>query len=676
MTPELREKCANTLRFLASDAVQKANSGHPGAPMGLADVAFVLWNKFLRFHPQDPQWPNRDRFVLSAGHASMLLYGLLHLSGYNLSLEELQQFRQWGSRTPGHPEWGVTPGVECTTGPLGAGFGNGVGMALGLKMASARFNTTEHPLLDPFVYIICSDGDAQEGVCAESASLAGHWGLGNLIAIYDQNRITIGGSIELSMDEDVGKRFEAYGWHVQSCDGHDHEAVEVCLQKAQETLLQPSLIVAKTTIAKGAPNKAGTAGSHGSPLGVDEIQQAKKLAGWPLDVEFYVPEETRQVFGQRQRELKVEYDLWQERFEQWRKAYPELAKSWKAHTEHQTPPDLLEKLVARVAGQAGATRKLSQGVIQEAARLVPSMVGGSADLEPSTLSLIQTEKSIVRASLPSNQAADPSFAGRNIHFGVREHGMGSICNGLYLSGAWLPYCATFVVFSDYMRASIRLAAISKIPTIFLLTHDSFWVGEDGPTHQPVEHNWTLRMIPNLNVWRPSDGVETAAAWAHALARPHGNTPSALLLTRQGVIPLNRSTDFDPQIIWNGGYIVADAPSAQPQVTLVSSGSEGGATQSVREHLQAQGVETRHVSMPCLERFTAQTVAYQESILPPSSRIIAIEAGVEGPWYQHADYVIGKNTFGESAPGNVLAEQFGLTAEQLIPKITQWLEQHL
>lgn len=676
MTPELRKKCTNTIRFLAADAVQKANSGHPGAPMGLADVAFVLWHKFLRYHPQDPQWPNRDRFVLSAGHASMLLYGMLHLSGYALSLEEIKQFRQWESSTPGHPEYGLTAGVECTTGPLGAGFGNAVGMALGLKMAQARFNTAEHALLNPRVYLLCSDGDTQEGVCAESASLAGHWGLGNLIAVYDQNRITIGGGIELSMSEDVGKRFEAYGWHVQHCDGHNHEALETCLQKAQEHLLQPSLIVAKTTIGKGAPNKAGTAGSHGAPLGADEIRQAKELVGWPVDVAFHIPDEVKMVFAQRTEELKAGYEQWQTRYEQWQNRHPDLAKLWKVHSDHHVPEDLLEKLVAAVAGQAGATRQLSQIVIQAAARLIPSMTGGSADLEGSNLTLIEDEKSIVRASLDSHQQPDSSFSGRNIHFGIREHGMGAISNGLYLSGHWLPYCATFVVFSDYMRASLRLAAISHIPTIFVFTHDSFWVGEDGATHQPVEHNWALRLIPNLNVWRPADAVETAAAWAHALQRPDGNTPSALLFTRQGVTNLKREAGFDPKIIWKGGYIVADAPSIRPQVTLVSTGSEGGATQAVREHLLGEGIETRHVSMPCLERFKAQSAEYQAALLPQSSKIIVIEAGIEDPWYQYADYVIGKNTFGASAPGKVLAKKFGFTATALLENVTQWLNKKL
>ena len=672
MTPELRELCVNTIRFLAADAVQKANSGHPGAPMGLADIAFVLWNKFLRYNPQDPNWPNRDRVVLSAGHASMLLYAMLHLTGYDLPLEELKQFRQWSSRTPGHPEYGLTPGVECTTGPLGAGFGNAVGIALGLKMAASRFNSAEHAVVDACVYILCSDGDMQEGVCAESASLAGHLKLNNVIAIYDQNRITIGGKIDLSMSEDVGKRFEAYGWHVQYCDGHDHEELETCLRNAKDQCLHPSLIVAQTIIGKGAPTMAGTAATHGSPLGIEEVQRAKEVLGWPLEPLFYIPEEVRLVFAQRADETRHLYQQWQEQHKQWKRNHPELAEQWRSHTEKQTPGNLLEKLIAAVEGVEGPTRKLSQDVIQEAARMIPQMTGGSGDLEPSTLTLIKTENSIIPASLKSRHMPDPSFSGRNIHFGIREHGMGSVSNGLYLSGFWHPFCATFVVFSDYMRPSVRLAAISGLPTIFVYTHDSFWVGEDGPTHQPIEHAWALRVIPNLCVWRPADAVETAAAWAHALQRPGGNHPSALLLTRQGVRKLERPPGFNPKEIWKGGYIVQEAVNAKPQVILISTGSEGGPVQDVRTYLVNKGIPVRHVSMPCLELFKGQSKEYQKYLLPPASKKIIVEAGVSGPWYQYADHVIGQESYGHSAPGEVIAEKFGFTAEHLIRNISNYL----
>ncbi len=673
MAPELREQCVNTIRFLAADAVQKANSGHPGAPMGLADIAFVLWNKFVRYNPQDPHWPNRDRVVLSAGHASMLLYAMLHLSGYDLSLAELQQFRQWSSRTPGHPEYGLTPGVECTTGPLGAGFGNAVGIALGLKMAASRFNTPECAMVDACVYILCSDGDMQEGVCAESASLAGHLKLNNVIAIYDQNRITIGGEIDLSMSEDVGKRFEAYGWHAQRCDGHNHEELEACLQKARDQSQQPSLIVAQTIIGKGAPTMAGTAATHGSPLGTEEVQRAKESSGWPQEPLFHIPPEVRMVFDQRAEETLQLYQQWQEQRQQWKTTHPELAEQWRLHTEKQTPEDLMEKLIAAVEGEEGATRKLSQTVIQEAARLLPQMTGGSGDLEPSTLTLIKADNSVIPASVKSGKLPDPSFSGRNIHFGIREHGMGSVSNGLYLSGFWLPFCATFLVFSDYMRPSVRLAAISHLPTIFVYTHDSFWVGEDGPTHQPIEQAWALRVIPNLNVWRPADAMETAAAWAHALERPDGNQPSALLLSRQGVSNLVRPPDFNPEEIWRGGYIVQEASNADPRIILVSTGSEGGPVQALRNNLESKGIGVRHVSMPCLELFKAQSEVYQYSLLPRTSEIIVVEAGVSGPWYRYADHVIGQETYGHSAPGNIIAEKFGFTAEHMTQNITNWLE---
>ncbi|MBF0279769.1 MAG: transketolase [SAR324 cluster bacterium] len=673
MNPELREKCSNTIRFLAADAVQKANIGHPGAPMGLADAAFVLWNKFLRYNPLDPNWANRDRFVLSAGHASMLLYSMLHLSGYELSLEELKQFRQWGSLTPGHPEYGMTPGVECTTGPLGAGFGNAVGMALGLKMAGARFNTSQHAVINASVFVICSDGDIQEGVCAESASLAGHLGLGNLIAIYDQNEITIGGSIKLSMSEDVGRRFEAYGWDVQHCDGHNHDELEACLQKAKANTLRPSIIVAKTLIGKGAPNKEGTAASHGAPLGDDEIRQGKERAGWPLEPTFLIPEEVRDVFKKRTEENKAVYQKWQEEFQRWQSAHPSLAELWSTHTEHKTPQDLLEKLVNAVRGKEGATRKLSHIVIQEAARLIPGFTGGSADLEPSNLTLIEGEKDIIRSSEESGDLPDPSFSGRNIRFGIREHAMGSITNGLYLSGSWLPFCATFSVFSDYMRGSLRLAAISNIPSIFVYSHDSFWVGEDGPTHQPVEQIWALRLIHNLNVWRPADDIETAAAWAYALKRPDGNCPSALFTTRQGVSNLKRAADFDASLVWKGGYVLTDSGGGDPQVTLISTGSEGSAVQTVRDNLEADGIAARHVSLPCLERFTAQPLEYQASVLPESSKIIVVEAGTSAPWYRYADHVVGRDSFGNSAPGKLLAEKYGFTAAPLTENIKNWLK---
>ncbi|MGK5093244.1 transketolase [Deltaproteobacteria bacterium TL4] len=673
ITSELREKCVNTIRFLAADAIQKANSGHPGAPMGTADIAFVLWNRFLRFNPQGPAWPNRDRFVLSGGHGSMLLYSLLHLSGYALGLEELKEFRQWGSITPGHPEYGMTPGVECTTGPLGTGIGNAVGMALAGKMMGARFNTESVSLVDATIYALCGDGDLQEGVSAEAASFAGHLKLGNLTLIYDSNDITIAGGLKLSMSEDVGKRFEAYGWHVQHCDGHNHEEIAACLTRANQTTLKPSLIIAKTIIGKGAPTKAGTSSIHGSPLGVDELAAAKKAAGWDPERAFFVPQEVRDVFNERNAENLKLYKAWHDVYQKWRQEAPEKAKLWDAHWNGLVPENLLKELVAAVAGKEDATRVLSGQVLQTAAKLVPSLIGGSADLEPSTLTLIKGESSIVPASVSSPQQPDPSFKGRNIHFGIREHAMGAICNGLNLFGSFRSYCSTFAVFSDYMRPTLRLAALSHIPTIFIFTHDSFWVGEDGPTHQPIEQAWALRIIPNLDVWRPADAIETAAAWAYGLSDLAKKTPQALLLTRQNITTLKRAADFKPEEIWKGGYLVAEAEGAAPKVVLLGTGSENGVLQTVREKLQQSGIPTRHVSMPCLERFLAQPQDYQRQLLPKSAVVIAVEAGVSGPWYQFADYVIGRDDFGLSAPGKLLAEKFGFTAEPLTDNIKAWLE---
>ena len=533
---ELRQSCVNTIRFLAADAVEKAKSGHPGAPMGMADMAFVLWNQFLRYDPDDPQWPNRDRFVLSAGHASMLLYSLLHLAGYKLTMEDIQNFRQWKSLTPGHPEYGLTPGVECTTGPLGSGFSNAAGMALGAKMMGARFNSSKDTLIDSRIFVLCSDGDMQEGIASETASLAGHLGLGNLIALYDSNDITIAGDAGLAMSEDVGRRFEAYGWHVQHCDGHNHDKIAVCLEEALRVPMKPSLIVAKTIIGKGAPTKEGTAGSHGAPLGADEIRSAKQALGWEEKPDFYVPDEVREVFEERKKNLKLQHQEWEKRLTNWKKSNPELAELWDSHWDKKLPDNLLNQLIETIDGEEDATRNLSGKVIQKMAELIPSLVGGSADLEPSNKTLIKSAESIRPASSNSNSIPDPSFSGRNIHFGIREHAMGGITNGLALYGAWRPFCGTFAVFSDFMRPSVRLAAISKLSSIFVFTHDSYGVGEDGPTHQPVEQLWALRLIPELEVWRPADAIETAAAWNFCLQNTNDlrKTRSAV----QSIIPVD------------------------------------------------------------------------------------------------------------------------------------------
>ena len=669
MTPaaDLTQRCVHTIRFLAADAVQQANSGHPGTPMGLADLALVLWTRFLRYNPEVPDWPDRDRFVLSIGHASMLQYAMLHLAGYDLSLEDVKQFRQWESRTPGHPEVGLTPGVECTTGPLGAGFGNSVGMALAAKMLAARFNTAEQSLVTSRIFMFCSDGDLQEGISAEAASFAGHLGLGNLIAVYDDNDITIGGRASLSMSENVGERFKAYGWHVQHCDGHNHKAIAGCYENALKATRQPSLIIAKTTIGIGTPTKADTPAAHGAPLGEEEIQQAKATVGWLENEKFLVPDEVRNVFQQRAQEGVREYNAWQQQYQQWRKKNSGQAKQWDLHWNRSVPKNLLKKLSKTLGNKEDATRNLSGMAIQTIAEQVPAFAGGSADLEPSTKTLIKNVESICPSSVDDANLPDPSFVGRNIHFGIREHAMGTISNGMALYGGWLPYCGTFEVFADYMRPSLRLAAISHLPTTFVFTHDSIGVGEDGPTHQPVEQHWALRLIPNLEVWRPADAQEVAAAWYACLESASAETPKALLLTRQKTQALYRPRDFQIQEMLRGGYVVADS-EGDPEVILVSTGSEGGVVQEACKLLMDEGLQIRHVSMPCLERFEQQDLEYQIEVLPPSVFLVVVEAGATRPWYQYADHVIGIDDFGASAPGGELMRHFGFTGADITDEV--------
>ncbi len=668
LTAEQHHLCANTVRFLAADAVQAANSGHPGAPMGMADLAVVLWTRFLRYDPQAPDWKNRDRFVLSAGHASMLLYSMLHLSGYKVSLDDLKQFRQKDSITPGHPEVGLTPGVECTTGPLGAGFSNGVGMALASKMMGARFNQTA-PLVTARTFVICSDGDLQEGVASEAASLAGHLRLGNLVALYDCNDITIGGRASLSMSENVAQRFQAYGWHTVECDGHNPDEIAAALDAAVAESGKPSLVIARTTIGKGAPTKADTSGSHGAPLGPEEIKAAKEAVNWPQEA-FYVPEEVRACFQQRAEANQQEHATWKQTLETWKSGNPEQAAVWDAHWNHTLPDDLLEQLVAAVGDKVDATRNLSGAVIQKIAELVPAFAGGSADLEPSNKTLIKDGGSIRPSENANLDQADPAFAGRNIHFGIREHGMGGITNGMALFGSWLPYCGTFEVFSDYMRPSVRLASLSHLPSVFVFTHDSIGVGEDGPTHQPIEHHWALRLIPGVEVWRPADALETAVAWACSL-EPEADkpNPSALLLTRQTTALLERDDAFEMYDAAAGGYVVRKYVE-DPELILVSTGSEGGIVQEACKELDQEGFSVWHVSMPCLERFEKQAIDYQLSVFPPSATIIAVEAGTTRPWYQYADHAIGIDEFGMSAPGEEIFEAFELNTKRIVEDVME------
>jgi len=657
---ELTAKCVNTIRMLAADAVQQANSGHPGMPMGAAEMAFVLWTRHLRFDPSEPRWLGRDRFILSAGHGSMLLYSMLHLSGYDLGLDDLRHFRQLHSRTPGHPEFHFTPGVEVTSGPLGQGFANGVGFALGQAMLSAKLGRG-NPLEDHFVYAICSDGDLMEGVSSEAASFAGHHRLGRLVYLYDDNGITIDGQTSITFTEDVTRRFEAYGWHVQSVDGHDMEGISRALDAAKAELGRPSLIRVKTVIGFGAPKKAGTPGVHGAALGEEELAATKKNLGWPESPRFLVPDDVRAYWGGVQEEKRALRAAWEDRAKAWRAANAERAAILDAHLERRVPADLRQKLLDG-ADAADATRKLSQAVLQKAAALVPALAGGSADLAESNLTDIKGAGGV--------KAGD--YAGRNVHYGIREHAMGAITNGLAYDGLFIPFGATFLIFSDYMRPPVRLAALSGLQSIFVWTHDSIFLGEDGPTHQPVEQLGALRAIPQLHVVRPADGLETAAAWAHALERRDG--PTALVLTRQKLPKLTRSSS-DTAGLFRGGYVLHEAPGAT--VTIVATGSEVGAAQGALPLLAAKGIQARLVSMPCLQCFDAQPAAYREDVLPAAHRIAVVEAARGLEWWRYAGkdgLVIGIDRFGASAPEKALVEEFGFTPAKIAEKIERWLSQ--
>jgi transketolase len=664
ISPELTRLAVNTIKMLAVDGVEKAKSGHPGLPMGAADYAFTLWSRYLRFNPEDPQWPNRDRFILSAGHGSMLLYALLHLAGYDLPLEELKRFRQFGSKTPGHPEYGMTPGVETTTGPLGQGFANGVGMAIAARMAAEHYNTPEHKIVDHYIYGIVSDGDLMEGVASEAASLAGHLGLGNIIYFYDDNRISIEGSTNLTFTEDRGKRFEAYGWQVLTIDGHDGEAAARAIEAAQADTERPSLIVARTHIAMGSPNKVDTAGAHGEPLGPEEVTATKKNLGWPLEPTFYVPDEVRQLFAARVAELKGVYKAWHAELMAWAKANPGLAAEREAALGKALPADLEEQLLAALSGKPDATRRLSGEMIQKIAKVAPYVVGGSADLAPSTSTLMKGIADIGRGA----------FKGRNFHFGVREHGMGAVINGIALYGGLIPFGATFLVFADYMRPPIRVASIMGVQVIYVFTHDSIFVGEDGPTHEPVEQVASLRLIPGMTVIRPADGPEVAAAWAHALR--HRDGPTALILTRQGVPTIERQAPFSFAAFNRGAYVVAETAGHKPDVVLVGTGSELQFALAAKGALEGAGYAARVVSMPCRELFAKQEEAFRKELIPPAAKKVVIEAGVRFGW---GDIVgcdalfITQDAYGHSAPYKVLMEELGYTNEKVAAKVLAWMQ---
>jgi transketolase len=658
----LARMAVNTIKFLATDAVEKANSGHPGMPMGAADMTFVLWSRFLRYDPKHPQWPDRDRFVLSAGHGCMLLYSLLHLAGFDLPLSEIENFRQWGSKTPGHPEFGHTVGVEATTGPLGQGIGNAVGMALSAKMLGARFNGDER--FDPIshrIFVLASDGDLMEGVSGEASSLAGHLRLDNLIALYDDNRITIEGETGLAFSEEVGTRYEGYGWQVQHVDGHDHEAIAGAIDKALVESAKPSIIVCRTHIAHGAPNKQDSADSHGSPLGAEEIAATKKKYDWPLEPTFLIPDEVKSFFKARAEEGAALRMGWEEKLDQWRSRDRDRAELWDAVWKPAVPEAILDKLLAEAPADAGATRGHGGAVLQLAAKYVPGLVGGSADLAPST-------KTIIKGS-PSISAGE--YGGRNMHFGIREHAMGAMVNGMLYHGAFRPYGSTFLVFADYMRPSIRLAALSNLPAIYIFTHDSIFVGEDGPTHEPIEHAFSLRLIPNLHVFRPADGKETALAWGMALTRTDG--PTALLLSRQTLPPVDRRVSGDLADIKRGAYLVTG--SDRPDAIVAATGSEVQLAIAAREALSAEGKKINVVSIPCLELLEEQHPVYKQRLFPGGVPIATIEAGCTYPWRALTGpdgLTIGIDTFGASAPASVNAQKFGLTPEAVTDRIRDWL----
>jgi transketolase len=659
---DLRRKAVNTIRFLSIDAVEKAKSGHPGLPMGDADMAFSLWTRFLRFNPQDPHWIGRDRFVLSAGHGSMLLYSLLHLFEYGLGIEDLKQFRQWGSRTPGHPEYGLTPGVEVTTGPLGQGFANAVGMAIAQKHLAAVLNTSDFSPITGHIWGICSDGDMMEGISSEAASLAGHLQLGNLKFLYDSNRITIDGSTGITFTEDTGKRFEAYGWHVLHVDGENHVEVERALEAARAETTRPSFIVCRTVIGFGSPNRAGTPKAHGQALGPEEALKTREALGWPKEPAFLVPDDVRPVFRARIEENKREYDAWQQGYAAWRKAHPEKATLLDELFEQPIPENLETELITAAGPDGVATRTSGGKVLNRAAKLIPSIIGGSADLDESTMTELKGEGSIQHGE----------YVGRNIHWGIREHAMGAAVNGLCLFGGTRPFSATFLTFSDYMRPSMRLAALMKIPSVFVFTHDSVFLGEDGPTHQSIEHVPSLRLIPNMQVWRPGNSREVALAWAGALRRTDG--PSTIILTRQKLPEVKGRNATVPENADQAAAYVAHEPEGQPRAVVIATGSELWVTMQAAQLVPELGI--RVVSMPCAERFLARPKDQQDRLLPPDLPTGAVEAGRTDGWLRFTGrngLAIGIDRFGESSPAEVIAEHLGFTAPKIAERFKQWLK---
>ena len=662
---ELESKAINTIRFLSADCVQQAKSGHPGLPMGAAAMAYTIWTRHLKFNPRNPSWPDRDRFVLSGGHGSMLLYSLLYLTGYDLPLEELKNFRQWGSRTPGHPEYGLTPGVEVTTGPLGQGFSNGVGMGIAATHLAAIFNRPDHEVIDHTIYAIVTDGDLMEGVASEAASLAGHLRLGRLIYLYDNNHISIDGKTELAFTEDRAKRFEAYGWHVQNIpDGNDVQAIDQAIQKAKADP-RPSLIICRTHIGYGLPTRQDTEKAHGEPPGDEELDGAKRKLGWPVQPRFFVPDDVLAFFRQAvTRGEKVESE-WHARLGAYRKAYPDLAGELERRLQGDLPEGWDSKLTEFPPDAKGmATRIASGKVLNTLAANLPELIGGSADLAPSNKTWID--------GFPSFQANTPT--GRNFHFGVREHAMGATVNGMAVHGGVIPYGGTFLVFSDYMRPAIRLSALSDYPSIWVFTHDSIGLGEDGPTHQPIEHLAALRSIPKLTIIRPADANEVSEAWKYVIQHRHG--PTALVLTRQNTPVYDRSVYAPADSLQRGAYIMADLGDNPPELILMASGSEVSLIVQAGANLAAEGVNVRLVSFPSWELFERQDQKYQEAVFPVRIKArLAVEAGVAQGWKRWVGdqgSIISIEKFGASAPYQTIYEHYGLTVENVVSQAREML----
>jgi len=677
------QSCVNTIRFLSVDMIQKANSGHPGITMGAAPMAYVLWTRHLKHNPVNPAWPDRDRFVLSAGHASPMLYTLLYLTGYDLSLSDLKSFRQWGSKTPGHPERGLAPGVEATTGPLGQGLATAVGMAIAEAHLASIFNRPSCKIIDHYTYTFVSDGDLMEGVSAEACSLAGHLKLGKLIVLYDDNGVSLAGTTNLTFSEDVGNRFKAYGWHVEQVeDGNNLNEIDVAISNAKLEKERPSLIAVKTIIGYGAPNVQNSFSVHGKPLGEKELAKAKKNLGWPINPKFYIPNEVLSHFRRAVIQGKNWETEWQKRFSFYAKKYPELAAEFHRRVGGRLPNSWDKDLpVFSSQGKALATRVASGKVLQSLAKKIPELVGGSADLNPSTHTALEGYGDFQSPVTPLRGVQGAagggwSYAGRNIHFGVREHAMGAIANGLACHGGLIPFVSTFLVFSDYMRPAIRLAALMGCQVIYVFTHDSIGVGEDGPTHQPIEHLASLRAVPNLTVIRPTDANETVEAWKVAVQNRKG--PTALVLSRLDLPVLDRSRYAPAAGLHRGGYVLWQSKVGRPDVILISSGSEVNITLKAAEKLATEKINARVVALPSWEIFEHQPEEYRYEVFPRSVQArVAVEAGTKLGWERYTrqnESAIGLDTFGASAPGPVLYMKLGITVDNIVERVKQVLSQ--